>query len=164
MKSTIVVSDVVLGRPYLYPSLQDMEKKLTDKEKDAGSVHNWEIKGVEPGSDDVFTYRIDVEDYPNAEGLLFQAVEVVATGLTGRGYIKSGQTTGTVSADSITFKALSIRPLTADEIKKLGVERQQQAKQANDRKAATKVSMETLKKQIEARLAAESDGPKATAK
>jgi hypothetical protein len=138
---------------YLDLRLQDLRDQMTDDELKRAMVPVWLLRVIEPGSDEAYLCRISAEDAPkDIEALLFQPVEVECRGLAAKGFIRNGQTKGTVEADTITFQAFSIKPLNLDQVKAYNRQLGDKTKEDAARKEAQRKRVETLRKEIEARL------------
>ena len=142
---------------YLDLRLQDLRDQMTDQELQRAMVPVWLLRVVEPGAEEAFTCRINADDAPKdteLEALLFEPVEVQCRGLAAKGFIRNGQTKGSVEADNITFQAFSLKPLGKDQVKGYNRLLQQKAKEETARKENQRRRIDTLRKEIEARIEA----------
>jgi hypothetical protein len=151
MKAQILATSVE-PTEYLSPSLADLEPIMTAEEREAAVVKGWVIKGVEPGSDEVFTFRVAAENAPDDIATrIFQPLEVDCRGVTGRGWIRSGQTKGSVEA-TITFQAAAVAPIEMAAILEEQRRRQSQAKAEGERRTIQRDHLNRLRTRIEDRL------------
>jgi hypothetical protein len=151
-KLTMLVTGVE-PTEYLDAQLRDLEAVMTEAEKDIGQVKGWNVKGVEPGGDDVFIARIAADMAPdNIEGLLFKPVEVDARSVSGRAFIRSGQAQGSVTSDTITFAAVAITPVDMSVIMQEQQRRADQAKASTQARTIRRDYIKRLRTQIEDRL------------
>ena len=164
MKSQILVTSVE-PTDYFAPALADLEPVMTAEEKESALIKGWVIKGVEPGGDEVFSFRIAADHAPtDLDQRIFQPVEIDSRGVTGRGWIRGGQTKGSVEA-TITFQAVAVTPLEMSAIVQEQQRRQQQAKADNERRTVQRDYLTRLRSRIEERVkggAAEPAGAAAT--
>jgi hypothetical protein len=138
---------------YSDPQLRDLEPVMTDAEREAALVKGWNVKGVEPGGDDVFVARIAADMAPpDIETFLFQPVEIDARSVSGRGFIRSGQTQGSVSSDTITFSAVTVTKVEMTVIMDEQRRRTEQAKAASQSRTIRRDYMRRLRERIEDRL------------
>jgi hypothetical protein len=151
-KLTMLVTSVE-PTEYLDSQLRDLEAVMTDAEKDGAQVKGWNVKGVEPGGDDVFVARIPADMAPaEIETFLFKPVEVDARSVSGRGYIRSGQAQGSVSSDTITFAAVAITLVDMAVIMQEQQRRTEQAKASTQARSVRRDYVKRLRTQIEDRL------------
>lgn len=151
MRAQILMTSVE-PTEYLSPSLSDLEPLMTAEEKERAVVKGWLVKGVEPGSDEVFTFRIGAEQAPaDIDQRVFQPMEVDCRGVTGRGWVRSGQTKGSVEA-TITFQAVAITPIEMSVVLQEQQRRAAQAKADNERRSAQRDFATRMRAQIEDRL------------
>src|SRR5262245_7673425 len=110
MKAQILATSVE-PTEYLAPALADLEPVMTAEEREAAAIKGWVIKGVEPGGEEVFSFRVAADHAPDdISTRIFQPLEIDCRGVTGRGWIRSGQTKGSVDA-TITFQAVAVTPI-----------------------------------------------------
>ena len=143
---------------YLDLRLAALREQMNEAEMKAAMVPVWLVKVVEPGSDEVYTVRINAADAPkdtDLDALLFEPVNVDCRGLAAKGFIRNGQSSGSIEADTITFQGASIKPLSKDRIRAFNTERKRQALEASKRRDVQRKAIDALKQQIEARLAAD---------
>ncbi len=154
MKSLILMTGVE-PTEYVTPQLRELEAFMTPDERDQALIKGWNVKGVEPGGDDVFTYRIAAEHAPaDIESLVFSPVEVDSRGVTGRGYVRSGQTKGSVASDTIIFQAVALTPATLEAIQAEQKRRAAQAKADTARRSGVRDRYTALRAAIELRIKA----------
>lgn len=153
MPKLMMLVTAVEQTEYVDSQLRDLESVMTDAEKDKAQVKGWLVKGVEPGGDDVFSARIPADMAPeNVETLLFHPVEVDARSLQARGYIRSGQTQGAVTADNIVFQAVAMTPVDMSVIMQEQQRRSNQAKAASQNRTVRRDYIKRLRAQIEDRI------------
>lgn len=153
MKAQILLTGVD-PTEYLSPQFADLEPLMTEPERAQATVKGWIVKGVEPGGDDVWQFRIAQDAAPkNIVEKVFQPYEVDCRGVTGRGWIRSGQTKGSVDA-TITFQAVALTPLDMTVILEEQARRQKQAQDERERRTAQREALNALRIQVEARLKA----------
>jgi hypothetical protein len=151
MKAQVLVTSVE-PTEYIGMAVQDLEPLMTPEEREAALVKGWLIKGVEPGAEEVFSFRISAEHAPpDIEQRIFQAVEIDCRGVTGRGWVRSGQTKGSVEA-TITFQAVVVAPLDMAAILDEQRRRQQQVKADVERRSHQREYLLRLRSRIEERL------------
>jgi hypothetical protein len=152
MKALIMITGVQPTQ-YLAPALKALEALLTEEEKAQALVRGWDLQGVEPGGDEVFTFRIPADSCDkDIAQKVFQAAEVDCRGVSGRGFIRSGQTSGSVEAN-ITFQAVGVRLVDMQDVLAEQQRRQQQAEFDAQRRVAQRKAVEELTRRVQARLA-----------
>ena len=140
--------------PYFDPRLEDLRDKMTDQEKSLGMVKAYEIKVIEPGADEAYTFRLPAANLTlNLDDVLFMPVEIEARGLNARGFVKNGQATRSVEADTITFQAIGIRALDRKELMEFNARRQRIASEEQAKKDKQAEDVKALRKSIEDRIA-----------
>jgi len=151
MKAQVLVTSVEQTE-YIGMAVQDLEPLMTPEEREAALVKGWLIKGVEPGGEEVFSFRISAEHAPpDVEQRIFQALEIDCRGVTGRGWVRSGQTKGSVEA-TITFQAVAVTPLDMAAILEEQRRRQQQVKADVERRSHQREYLTRLRSRVEERL------------
>jgi hypothetical protein len=162
MKALILITGIKPSQ-YLAPALRALEQVMTEEEKARAQVRGWDVQGVEPGGDEVFTFRIAADsadkDLPQK---VFQAAEVDCRGVSGRGFIRSGQTSGSVEA-TITFQAAGIRFVEMGEVVAEQQRRQQQAEFDAQRRVVQRAAFDELARSVQARLSGSATTPEPAA-
>ncbi len=141
---------------YLDQRMAPYKDKLTESERQRALVEVWLLKVIEPGQDEAYSIRIPAAQAPKdteLDQLLFQPVEVEVAGLAAKGFIRNGQSSGMVEADSITFQGVSVKPLGADQLRAFNDARKRLAVEKAAQRDEQRKRMEALKLEIEARLA-----------
>jgi hypothetical protein len=137
---------------YLSLALADLEPIMSPDEREAALIKGWVIKGVEPGADEVFTFRIAADHAPDdIDQLIFQPLEIDCRSVTGRGWVRSGQTKGSVDA-TITFQAVAVSRIEMSAILQEQQRRQQQARAESERRTVQRDYITRLRVRIEERL------------
>src|SRR5262249_27342677 len=137
---------------YLAPALADLEPVMTAEEREAALVKGWVIKGVEPGGEEVFSFRVAADHAPDdITSRIFQPLEIDCRGVTGRGWIRSGQTKGSVEA-TITFQAAAVTPIEMSAILEEQRRRQAQVKADSEQRTVQRDHLNRLRLRIEDRL------------
>src|SRR5258708_6844573 len=148
MKAQILATSVE-PTEYLVPALADLESVMTPDERESALVKGWLIKGIEPGGDDVFSFRIAVDHAPDdIASRIFQPLEIDCRGVTARGWIRGGQTKGSVDAN-ITFQAVAVTPIEMTAILEEQRRRQQQVKADSERRSVQRDFLARLRTRIE---------------
>jgi hypothetical protein len=151
MKAQILVV-AVDPTEYTHLSLRDLEPVLTPDEKEAAQVKGWLLKGVEVGGDEVYGFRIPADHAsPEVATWIFEAVEVETSGVVARGWVRAGQTSGSVEA-SVTFQASEVRKVERQVVLAEHQARQRQAKEDGKTRKAQRDAMTALRAKVEARL------------
>ena len=145
--------------------LKKYEDQMSESEKKRAMVPVWLLKVIEPGNDEAYTVRINASEAPKdteLDQMLFEPVEVDITGLAAKGYIRAGQTSGSIDADSITFKGVSVTPLSKDRIRAFNGERRRLAMERSAQRDVQRKLVEDLTLEIEARLKKDEQDAKAS--
>ena len=151
MKAQILATSVE-PTEYLAPALADLEPIMTAEEREAAAIKGWVIKGVEPGGEEVFSFRVAADHAPDdISSRIFQPLEIDCRGVTGRGWIRSGQTKGSVEA-TITFQAVAVTPIEMTAILEEQRRRQQQVKADSERRTVQRDYLTRLRTRVEDRL------------
>jgi hypothetical protein len=151
MKAQVLVTSVE-PTEYIGMAVQDLEPLMTPEEREVALVKGWLIKGVEPGGEEVFSFRISAEHTPpDIDQRVFQPLEIDCRGVTGRGWVRSRQTKGSVEA-TITFQAVAVAPLEMAAILEEQRRRQQQVKADVERRSHQREYLSRLRLRIEERL------------
>src|SRR5262249_54152289 len=151
MKAQILATSVE-PTEYLAAALADLEPVMTAEEREAAAIKGWVIKGVEPGGEEVFSFRVAADHAPDdISSRIFQPLEIDCRGVTGRGWIRSGQTKGSVEA-TITFQAAAVTPIEMTAILEEQRRRQQQVKADSERRTVQRDYVTRLRTRIEDRL------------
>ncbi len=151
MKAQILATSIE-PTEYLAQQLSDLEPVMTPEEREAALIKGWVIKGVEPGADEVFTFRIAGDHAPaDIDQLIFQPLEIDCRSVTGRAWVRSGQTKGSVDA-TITFQAASVTRLEMNAILQEQQRRQQQTKAESERRTVQRDHLTRVRARIEDRI------------
>lgn len=151
MKAIVMVSGVDVTE-YLAPDFEDIKAVMTDAEKDAATVKGWLIKGVEPGSDEVYAFRLAADHAPaDIENLLLEGAEIDCRGVVARGWVPRGQTKGSVDA-KVTFQAVAVVAVDKKVLRGEMQRRQAQTKQDAESRQTQRTVLERLRTQIDERL------------
>src|SRR6516165_321629 len=98
MKALVVITGVEPTQ-YVAPQMRTLEALMTEEEKARAHIKGWDLKGVEPGGDEVFTFRVAADSVDKDIALkVFQPAEIDCRGVSGRGWVRNGQTSGSVEA------------------------------------------------------------------
>src|SRR5260221_1171662 len=84
MKAQVLATSIE-STEYMALQLADLEAVMTPEEREAALVKGWLIRGVEPGADEGFSFRIAAEYAPaDIDQLIFQPLEIDCRSVTGR--------------------------------------------------------------------------------
>jgi hypothetical protein len=140
-------------KPYIDPRVADLEKQMNATEKAAATVDAYELKAIEPGADEAYVFRLPAANLTvNLDDVLFLPVTIETRGMNARGFVKSGQTSRSVDADT-TFQAISLVAMKREELLAFNARRQKIAEEEQAKKDARKDEMTKLKESIEQRIA-----------
>ncbi len=151
MKAQVLATSIE-STEYMALQLADLEAVMTPEEREAALVKGWLIRGVEPGADEVFSFRIAAEYAPaDIDQLIFQPLEIDCRSVTGRAWVRNGQTKGSLDA-TITFQAVAVSRVEMNVILQEQQRRQQQVKASNERRTVQRDYLSRLRIRIEDRL------------
>jgi len=135
--------------------LADIEETMNEAEKTEATVLTYNFQVIEPGLDKAYTFRMPADLLPKGfdfDQALFLPVEVDARGLDARAFIRNNGAKS-VSADLITFRAMSIRPLERDELLKFNRDRAKLVKDQKEQRSAWSDQLEKIRQHHDERIA-----------
>jgi hypothetical protein len=157
MKALVVITGVEPTQ-YVAPQMRTLEALMTEEEKARAHIKGWDLKGVEPGGDEVFTFRVAADSVDKDIALkVFQPAEIDCRGVSGRGWVRNGQTSGSVEA-TVTFQAVAVRFVDMSVVLEEQKRRQEQAELERERRKAQREFFDQLAKQVQQRLAGQAGG------
>src|SRR5215472_919752 len=135
--------------------LADIEETMNEAEKTEATALTYNFQLIEPGLDKAYSFRMPADLLPKGfdfEQVMFLPVEVDSKGLDARAFIRNNGAKS-VSADLITFRAMSIRPLEREELLKFNRERAKLVKDQKEQRTAWADQLDKVRKQHDERIA-----------